>query len=82
MSISKEELNKLDYITYYRRNPQESYSIYKKTQIIIKIIQTLKFNLQNKNILDIGFGTGSTLLRFSQKNCRLYGIYWRSKMAY
>jgi len=74
MSISKEELNKLDYITYYRKNPKESYSIYKKTQVIIKIIQALKFNLQNKNILDIGFGTGSTLLSLSQINCRLYGI--------
>lgn len=71
--IAKEERNRTGYHKFYGKNPKDSYDIYKKTQVIIKSLKKLSINLQNKNILDIGFGTGTTLLNLPKNKCNLYG---------
>lgn len=46
-SISIEELNRIKYSEYYRKESVESYDIYKKIPIILKILRVLNINLQN-----------------------------------
>ncbi|MHA1265156.1 MAG: class I SAM-dependent methyltransferase [Candidatus Helarchaeota archaeon] len=64
----------MEYLNYYKKNPKISYDIYKKTQMILYSIKKLKLNLKNKAILDVGFGTGFTLLNLIAPFHNLYGI--------
>lgn len=82
IATSIEELNRIEYSEYYRKEQIESYSIYKKTHIILKALRDLKINLLNKRILDIGFGTGSTLLHLNRINCKIYGIEYVKEACY
>jgi ubiquinone/menaquinone biosynthesis C-methylase UbiE len=69
-----ENLNRLTYIDYYRKDPAVSYSVYKKTQLILQIIKYFRLDLKYSPILDIGFGSGFTLMNLSIKTSYLYGI--------
>lgn len=68
------ELNRREYIIYYTKVPEDSYDIHKKTDLILTTIKNLNIKIENKNILDIGFGTGSTLMNLNKKRLYSYGI--------
>lgn len=82
LDSSKKELNINAYRKYYNKNPADSYAIYKKTQIVLKLLKKLKINLENTNILDIGFGTGLTLLKLSKNKSNLFGIEFVKEACY
>lgn len=61
------------YNFWKENNTYNKSNIYAANETIFRLLGQNKFNFKNKNILDLGMGTGSNLLEFQRRGSNIYG---------
>jgi ubiquinone/menaquinone biosynthesis C-methylase UbiE len=73
MEIDKESLNKQNYEKLYEyKYEQKTFEVLSKTIIFKKLVKTI--NVDNRKVLEIGFGSGNLIKTLLEKKCRYYGM--------